>query len=101
MNVVCTILLVIVISTGFVREVAESECWKMGKYYDASELDDMTAEERKAECMIYFHEAFYFTIVTFSTVGYGDIAPTGTLGRMMIVFFILASDMCCFFLTCL
>eukprot|EP00501_MAST-03F_sp_TOSAG23-6_P000061 GSMAST32.ASY1.ANO1.62.1 assembled CDS len=32
-----------------------------------------------------FHEAFYFIIVTFSTVGYGDISPATTEARMTMV----------------
>ena len=30
-----------------------------------------------------FHDAMYFSFVTFSTVGYGDIAPRGTQGRIL------------------
>jgi voltage-gated potassium channel len=29
-----------------------------------------------------FFEAFYFAIVTFSTVGLGDVVPTSTLGKL-------------------
>jgi voltage-gated potassium channel len=36
-----------------------------------------------------FLNAFYFTIVTIATVGYGDIAPTTQLGRMLAVLVII------------
>ena len=36
-----------------------------------------------------WYEAFYFIIVTFSTVGYGDISPTTYAGRGVMIFFIL------------
>ncbi|KAK3249995.1 hypothetical protein CYMTET_40608 [Cymbomonas tetramitiformis] len=32
-----------------------------------------------------FHDAFYFIVCTFSSVGYGDIAPKEPLGRMVVV----------------
>lgn len=32
-----------------------------------------------------FHEALYFTIITFTTVGYGDIAPQTTYARMTVI----------------
>ncbi|MBI3736242.1 potassium channel protein [Candidatus Sumerlaeota bacterium] len=36
-----------------------------------------------------FLDAFYFTVVTLATVGYGDIQPTGTAARLFTTIFIL------------
>eukprot|EP00471_Norrisiella_sphaerica_P002927 CAMPEP_0184480980 /NCGR_PEP_ID=MMETSP0113_2-20130426/2520_1 /TAXON_ID=91329 /ORGANISM="Norrisiella sphaerica, Strain BC52" /LENGTH=496 /DNA_ID=CAMNT_0026859831 /DNA_START=250 /DNA_END=1740 /DNA_ORIENTATION=+ len=38
-----------------------------------------------------FGEAVYFTIITFSTVGYGDITPETTSGRALVSIFILCT----------
>eukprot|EP00948_MAST-09A_sp_MAST-9A-sp1_P001973 g1973.t1 len=35
-----------------------------------------------------FHEAFYFIVITLSTVGYGDYQPTTWYGQLLIVFMI-------------
>eukprot|EP00898_Chlorokybus_atmophyticus_P002621 jgi/Chlat1/335/Chrsp1S03195 len=32
-----------------------------------------------------FHDSVYFTVETMSTVGYGDITPTGPLGQVLII----------------
>lgn len=39
----------------------------------------------------YFHDALYFTIITISTVGYGDMYPTTGLGKLCTAFTILGS----------
>lgn len=36
-----------------------------------------------------FHDVIYFLVVTLTTVGYGDISPLGTPGRMIISVFVL------------
>jgi voltage-gated potassium channel len=36
-----------------------------------------------------FHDAFYFTVVTMSSVGYGDISPKDVVGRMCMVVMIV------------
>ncbi len=43
------------------------------------ENDDLTVEDN-----IPFHVWIYFTVVTFSTVGYGDFTPVTGFGRMFI-----------------
>jgi len=37
-----------------------------------------------------FMDAFYFTVITFTTIGYGDITPQTTLGKLIIIFGIIA-----------
>ena len=38
-----------------------------------------------------YWECVYFTLVTMSTVGYGDVACTTAIGRFFMVFFILGA----------
>ncbi len=37
-----------------------------------------------------FIDAFYFTVITFTTIGYGDITPKTSLGKLIIIFGIIA-----------
>mmetsp|Transcript_30427 Transcript_30427/g.40183 ORF Transcript_30427/g.40183 Transcript_30427/m.40183 type:complete len:1177 (+) Transcript_30427:302-3832(+) len=72
---VSTCISIVVITTGFVQVIGNFE-----------------VDEWCDDCdTLQFHDAFYFTVVTFSTVGYGDISPGGTLGRIMIVLVICLS----------
>jgi len=41
-----------------------------------------------------YWECVYFTLVTMSTVGYGDLHCQTTLGRTFMVFFILGALVC-------
>eukprot|EP01012_Entosiphon_sulcatum_P007870 TRINITY_DN14117_c0_g1_i1.p1 TRINITY_DN14117_c0_g1~~TRINITY_DN14117_c0_g1_i1.p1 ORF type:complete len:1108 (+),score=124.65 TRINITY_DN14117_c0_g1_i1:151-3474(+) len=45
----------------------------------------------EADTMQNFHTAVYYVVVTFATVGYGDITPQTTAGRMLICAFIMGS----------
>jgi voltage-gated potassium channel len=37
-----------------------------------------------------FMDAFYFTVITFTTIGYGDITPKTSLGKLIIILGIIA-----------
>jgi len=54
--------------------------------------------ERKHSAPTYW-ECVYFTLVTMSTVGYGDIACETPIGRFFMVFFILGALVSCFIIT--
>lgn len=41
-------------------------------------------EEASGEDPIAFHDAIYLTIVTISTVGYGDMSPVSLLAKVTI-----------------
>ena len=71
---VSTLLAMVIITTGFVQFVGntEPEQWTSGG-------------DR-----IHFHDAFYFTVVTFTTVGYGDVAPRSITGRITVAILIMA-----------
>eukprot|EP01029_Cantina_marsupialis_P009827 TRINITY_DN2267_c0_g1_i1.p1 TRINITY_DN2267_c0_g1~~TRINITY_DN2267_c0_g1_i1.p1 ORF type:complete len:630 (-),score=143.65 TRINITY_DN2267_c0_g1_i1:100-1989(-) len=45
----------------------------------------------QSENELSFHSAFYFIVVTITTVGYGDISPETTMGQAVIVVTILLS----------
>ena len=73
-NLVSTLLCIVIITTGFVQWVANLE---PTAWYDEVPGEPITE--------ISFHDALYFTVVTFTTVGYGDIRPESPAGRMLIV----------------
>jgi len=73
-----TLLSMIVIAAGFVQFLDSS-----GNCFNSD------SEEGVCPDPLSFHDAFYFTIVTFSTVGYGDMSPVDTTGRMVMVVMII------------
>mmetsp|Transcript_26577 Transcript_26577/g.92376 ORF Transcript_26577/g.92376 Transcript_26577/m.92376 type:complete len:1263 (-) Transcript_26577:93-3881(-) len=64
-----TVISILVVTTGFVQFVGNEV-----------EADEWGAHQGP----IQFHDALYFTVVTFTTVGYGDVAPSGVVGRLVI-----------------
>jgi hypothetical protein len=52
---------------------------------DASIVPDCSAQLRR------FHVAVYFTVVTLSTVGYGDVSAKTDAGRIMVTAFIISA----------
>jgi len=52
----------------------------------SEEMNDRWGRER-----IYFHDALYLTIITISTVGYGDLFPLSLPGKMIVVCMIITS----------
>jgi len=37
----------------------------------------------------YFWDYFYFVLIVLTTIGFGDISPTTTLGKLFLVFYVL------------
>eukprot|EP00966_Prymnesium_polylepis_P105823 2450439-Prymnesium_polylepis.1 len=77
-KIISTVLLMVIMSTGLVQFVSSFP--DLGAFYISSENS-----ERKLK----FHEALYFTIVTLSTVGYGDVIPAMDLSRALSAVIIL------------
>ena len=71
-----TVLLLLVMSTGIVQWLSAMD----GGFIVSTE------DEPRA---LQFHEAFYFTVVTLSTVGFGDIAPASIYGRLLMTLIML------------
>jgi hypothetical protein len=63
---------ILLMATGFVQLLAEGDAVAWGADPDGDEN-------------MPFHDALYFVVVTFSTVGYGDISPPTNLARMVVV----------------
>jgi hypothetical protein len=72
-ELVSTLLSMIVITAGFVQ------------FLDSFAWCEFTTDGSG----ILFHDALYYTVVTFSTVGYGDISPQEAVGRMVMVVLIV------------
>ena len=69
-----SILLMLIVTTGFVQWVS-------------TEYGFRTNDGTRA---LFFHEALYFTVVTLSTVGYGDMVPEEALGRVIMIILVVA-----------
>lgn len=64
-----------VVCTGFVQWIG-------------NELEHEPGDWGSHEGKMEFHDALYFTIVTFALVGYGDVAPRQVWGRVIMLFVI-------------
>ena len=74
--IICsTILALLFISTGVVHTLQQTENFHI---YHPDETQELT-----------FEKAFYFMIITITTVGYGDMAPETNLARAIIGIFII------------
>lgn len=68
---VTLILSLLVCTTGFVQ-------------FLSSDVENDPGDWGSQEGPMDFHDALYFTVVTFSLVGYGDVAPRQAIGRLAI-----------------
>lgn len=51
--------------------------------------DDELLKQTKPKTWYYIHDMLYYIVVTFTTVGYGDISPTSVPGRYAIIVFMI------------
>mmetsp|Transcript_1431 Transcript_1431/g.5272 ORF Transcript_1431/g.5272 Transcript_1431/m.5272 type:complete len:1180 (-) Transcript_1431:74-3613(-) len=77
---VSTILGIIVVCTGVVHYMG-NDC---DMWYDIRDQD-------MCGTTVSFHDALYFTVVTFTTVGYGDISPGRPISRLAIIIILVAA----------
>lgn len=74
------------------REILKIFIWSLTIVQVTAELFRIVENiylEKNWEPPLDFTDAFYFIVVTLTTVGYGDISPSSPLGRILIVIFIL------------
>ncbi len=64
--------------------VAVTICGYASLYYDYSRIDNHAFTLTVGELRLDVVESVYFSLVTFATVGYGDIAPKATLARALV-----------------
>jgi len=48
-------------------------------------FDSLSVNSTQSGKQLHFFDYLYFSLVTFSTIGYGEIIPTGTAGKVIIV----------------
>ena len=83
-----TFLMIIIISAGVFAEIENGDNVETYKEKgDGSGEWEVTFKEEHT--YLYFNDSFYFVMVTLSTVGYGDINPTSTLGELVALFILL------------
>ncbi len=75
-----TLASILVVNTGICWILANTE-WEQGLWGNIGP----DGERHR----IQMHDAAYFTAITFGTVGYGDIAPEGWLGRVVLIFILM------------
>lgn len=57
-------------------------------YYPCDMFTKYRGKDAKCKNKMKFHDSLYYTIATFGTVGYGDVAPIDALSRISMIFLI-------------
>jgi len=85
-NLVFILLSCIFIAAGIVfsLETLDTDSFSL------SSCDDHNVDDYLGSC-IKWHDALYFVVVTFTTVGYGDVVPVSWQARLMMLMMLGAS----------
>ena len=69
------------------NETAQTEVLERITDYCGKPVTDYTKEEYEIPFTWTFYHSFFFAFTVCSTVGYGNISPTTTLGRLIMVIY--------------
>ena len=90
-SLVLAIVCIFFIMTGLIFAIADNDgdAFSGGTGRCSSAADDGADGDDGVTCGLLWHDALYFVVVTFSTVGYGDLLPETGAARMVVVLAIL------------
>ena len=85
-KLVVYMVIILFVFSSFIHAVENPDyVWRT--VFDLGDVDAEMLIDNKSDSeeLFHWHDAFYFMVVTFTTVGYGDVYPARPLSRMLIV----------------